>query len=51
MLLQEDSFDSSAIERAAYDCAEKALFVFFKSIRRRRASGLIPRYHKVVLTV
>ena len=30
MLLQEDSFDSSAIERAAYDCAEKALFVFFK---------------------
>ena len=30
MLLQDDSFDSSAIERAAYDCAEKALFVFFK---------------------
>ena len=29
MLLQDGSFDSSAIARAAYDCAEQALFVFF----------------------
>jgi hypothetical protein len=31
MSLAEDSFDSSAITRAAYDAAEQVLFVFFKS--------------------
>ena len=30
MLLQDDSFDSIAIERAAYDYVEQILFVFFK---------------------
>jgi hypothetical protein len=30
MLLQDDSVESSAIERAAYDTAEQLLFVFFK---------------------
>jgi hypothetical protein len=30
MPLQEESFNSSAIERAAYDGAERLLFVFFK---------------------
>jgi KTSC domain len=30
MLLHDESCNSSAIERAAYDSAEKVLFVFFK---------------------
>jgi hypothetical protein len=31
MSLSDDHFDSSAIERAAYDPTEQVLFVFFKS--------------------
>jgi hypothetical protein len=30
MLLSDDSFNSSALERAAYDPTEQVLFVFFK---------------------